>query len=149
MAINARNIDINLVLLTAILGGGGYFLWRMFGSKSYEGNTAKATLKDLNGELKKRGLTPSYIDSNYKALADQIHEAMKYLGTDEDAILSVMRKMNNDADLLKLMDAFGSRDYAYGFYAKNLPQWFTAELDEDDIADINNILKSRKIQYRF
>jgi len=145
---NYKKLNINLVLIAAIVAGGGWLAYKFFGPSDTE-KTENANKKDLNTTLKKKGVTQSYMDANYYAWADQLFNSMKYLGTDEGLIKSIIGKMRNDADVLKLLQAFGTRNYFYGFYPYNLPQWFAEELSEADITAINSILNKAGISFKF
>jgi hypothetical protein len=101
----------------------------------------------VNSEIKPGEL--SYPLNQYIALADQLHDAMAYLGTDNSAVVSVISKMNNLSDILQLIKAFGVRPY-YGLFGdKTLPQWFQEELSAKETADVNTILKTKNINFSF
>ena len=85
----------------------------------------------------------SYNDADYTNYANRLYEAMKGLGTDEDAIFSVFMMMNTDSDVRKLINAFGSRK------GENLAQWLLGDLSTSDIDEINAILSKNGINYRF
>jgi hypothetical protein len=93
------------------------------------------------------GQTPSYQNTQYQIFADSLSAAMAYWGpvnTDEKAIKNVFSKMNNNADVLKLIAAFGIRD-DWG-----LSKWLTYELDDDEKEkNVNSILRSKGITYQF
>lgn len=93
------------------------------------------------------GQTPSYQNTQYQIFADSLSAAMAYWGpanTDEKAIKNVFSQMNNNADVLKLIAAFGVRD-DWG-----LSKWLTYELnDEDKEKNVNSVLRSKGITYQF
>ena len=91
----------------------------------------------------------SYPLNQYVALADKIHDAMAYLGTDNSAVTGIISKMQNLSDLLQLIKAFGARPY-YGWWGdKTLQQWFQLELSAKETADINEVLKNKNINFSF
>jgi hypothetical protein len=93
------------------------------------------------------GQSPSYQNTQYQIFADSLSAAMAYWGpvnTDEKAIKNVFSKMNNNADVLKLIAAFGIRD-DWG-----LSKWLTYELDDDEKEKyVNQVLRSKGITYQF
>lgn len=115
--------------------------------------------------LAQRGIYPSYNVSQYEIFSQELAVAMAGCGTDNELIESVMRAMKNDADVLKLIQVFGVRAYEPCFYTNpidhatwvwnneafpgSLGVWFAWDLSDGDISDINDILKSRGIQFRF
>ncbi|NDA64675.1 MAG: hypothetical protein EBX50_21990, partial [Chitinophagia bacterium] len=71
--------------------------------------------KDI-AKLQQAGQTPTYLDSNYSNFADAIYAARsgnKLFGTDENAIYSIFKQMKNDADIVKLSQAFGTRRLSF------------------------------------
>lgn len=115
--------------------------------------------------LASRGVYPSYSTSQYELFAQQLAVAMAGCGTDNGMIESVMNSMKNDADILRLIQVFGVRPYEPCFYTNpidhatwvlnneafpgSLGVWFAWDLSEGDIEDVNNILQSKGIQFRF
>lgn len=97
------------------------------------------------------GQQPSYSESQFKQFADLLQSAMEGMGTDEEAIYSVMAKMYSDLDVLMLVKAFGIRWYKELFFGENytLVQWLNNELSTYGIDVINNILAGRGIKYSF
>jgi hypothetical protein len=101
----------------------------------------------VNAEIQANEL--SYPLNQYITLADQIHDAMAYLGTKNNQVTAVIQKLNTLSDVLQLIKAFGSRNY-YGFWgAKTLPQWFSLELSTSETAALNAILKQKSINFTF
>lgn len=99
-------------------------------------------------QYQQAGETLTYPKSNYKAFADQIYNAMNYMGTDTGEVERVFGKMENNLDVLELNKAWGVRDvYFWGFaYSYTLPQ---AVADEMDTTQINTILSSKGIDYQY
>lgn len=101
----------------------------------------------LEEDIASTGQQPSYSDSRYEQWADQLETAMYGAGTDEQMVYQVMNYMKNDADVLKLISAFGTRKGFLQWNAQTLPQWIQG--DFSDRTEINNILKAKGISYRF
>ena len=89
----------------------------------------------------------------YSSLADTLFEAMDGYGTDNDSITEVFRSLRNQADFDALEDAFGSRKISsgrgnifQGDYKGRLIGALKDELDGEELADLNNLLRSKKIK---
>ena len=61
-------------------------------------------------KLINKGVTPTYMDSQYMIFANVLFSAMNSYGTDEVAIGKIMYKMKNDLDVNKLITAYGKKD---------------------------------------
>ena len=105
---------------------------------------------ELQTEIKKTPL--SYGASQYATFANNIQEAGYDIGTDEEAIYSVFRKMKNNADYLALLKAWGKPTrtvYEWGVgRKKTLSQFLHSEMSASEIAKINTILANNKVKYR-
>lgn len=116
-------------------------------------------------DLKKQGQVPTKSTSQFEIMSAKIVEAINDCGTDEDAILSVFKSLNNRADLLLLISVFGVRYYRpcaisepvtylrYQIdnksYAWGLSTFISHDLDNSEIAKLNNILQTKKIDFTF
>jgi hypothetical protein len=93
----------------------------------------------------------SYADSQFFAWANVLEEAMFDWGTNEEAIYNIFNALNNNADFIKLKQAFGMREYTggtlpYWFYGEySLEQWLSSE---GETAAVNEILQGKNITYR-
>ncbi len=96
---------------------------------------------------------PTFPSSQFFAWANRLEQAMFDIGTDEDAIFDVFNRLRNNADFLALKAAFGVRNYTGGFVPGflsddlSLDGWISQELDSSEIAQLNNILRSKGITY--
>lgn len=115
--------------------------------------------------LKKNGIVPTKSASQFEILSAKINEAVNGCGTDEEAIYQVFNSLNNRADLLSLISSFGIRYYrpcaatdpisytSWMFNNKSfggdLSSLLSYDLDNSEIAKINSILKSKKIDFTF
>jgi len=98
--------------------------------------------------LNQQQIKPSYTTTQYGIFADGLYSAMVdywyYWGTDEDGIKAIMQQMNNDADVLKLNQTFGTRD---GY---TLAQWFRSELEDDDLKYyVNDPMARNGVTFKF
>lgn len=99
--------------------------------------------------------TTTYPDSQFYAWANRLEQAMFDVGTDEDAIIDVFTAIRNNADFVKLKQAFGVRNYTGGFVPGflsddlSLDGWLAQELDSSEINELNSMLARKGITYRF
>lgn len=122
-----------------------YFL---FGGKE----DSKKGIKTAEAELKNDTTKASYTLVSYSNLADNLQAAMVDVGTNEDKIYSVFKKLKTPKDLLLLIKAFGTREY-FNFGIRqgnyNLAQWLNIELNESEISEVNSILQKSNINFAF
>jgi hypothetical protein len=110
--------------------------------------------RDILDELAKEGKKKpaSYADSQYKTFANTIETAGFDTGTDEEAIYSVFRKLKNNTDYLKLLNAWGTPNrkvYEWGIGRNmTLPQFIHWEMNDIESRKVNQILASKGITYR-
>lgn len=104
-------------------------------------------------QLAQSGQVTHYTTSQMAGFADKLYKAMDGQGTDEEQIGAVFNYMQNKADVLQLIKAFGIREYEDPFFVSydyNLTQWLNEELDEDEIEEyINAPLRAKGINYKF
>ena len=142
------------ILQTGMILGGLFLVYRMLrpaGAKEQQ-QTTTAIKTDIAKEENK-GIEPTYSESNYKTLADRLYSAMNTSGTDESAIYSVFQQMKTRIDVLKLIEAYGTRQlYVFGVPVggkQNLSQALSDELSSSEIAKVNQILFTKGINYKF
>lgn len=128
-------LGIFAVIVLAII----YFLGRSVGK------TAKNN--EFAADIKKQNLT--FPLSQYGIFADVLYSALFSLNTDEDAVYNVFRKMVTADDVLKLIEAFGSRRQQLTIGSSTLPDWITSQMDSDEVQQINTILMQRNINISF
>lgn len=102
-----------------------------------------AATSQLNDVTEQTGEYPTMGNATYYTLANQVYNACKGFGTDEDAIYNVFNQMNNTADVYKLIQVFGTKDN------KTLPMWIRGDLNRWEIKNLNNILANKGINYAF
>lgn len=114
-----------------------------------------ATVATVNTAIKQQtdsGEKPSYTDQQFSIYADGLAQAMQGVGTDEQSIFGIMNHMNSDLDILKLVSAFGLRDYTFMVTDQgklNLGEWLHQELSTSDLQQVNQILFDQGISYQF
>ena len=132
-----------------LIAGGlfvGYKLIQWFAGNS---NSVAAATNEVK-VLTSKGVKPTYPDSSYTQWASAIVSAgFNTLGTDEQAIYAIFRKMINDLDVAKLIVAFGNQRVEFSFQSAPLGAWLASELSSDEMAVVNKILSDKKIKYQF
>jgi hypothetical protein len=103
--------------------------------------------RTLDEQITETGETLSYSNLQFQAYSNRLYLAMKGLGTDDEAILSVFNDMRNSADVLKLIATFGIRD------EETLAQWLHGEAPWYELGSIvkkvNSLLTAKNITYQF
>ena len=104
--------------------------------------------KQLSDYMEESKQSLSYTDQEYQSMAEQLYNAMYGSGTKNDVVKAVFEKMNNDADVYKLIMVFGKRQGwpGWGVSEETLYEW----IDNDYAADyVNEILARKGISVRF
>jgi hypothetical protein len=148
----------------AFLGGGLFLAYKtykiLFKDDQEKTNQLiqDQTKKELDVILKNTKLT--YPPSQYLAWANIIHNSTMYgLGDNYGAVKTILLLMKNNADVLKLAQAYGSRqNYVFGIPQGAKRDFFTnlrAELGDEyfglytaKINDINADWLKKKISYK-
>ena len=104
-----------------------------------EGFGTKVQSQSTLSVLQSQGIKPSYSNDVYAKFAERMEIAMKGAGTNEDIIYKVYSYMHNDADMVKLNQAFGIREES------TLREWLLGDLDASEIAKINELLRDKGI----
>lgn len=103
-------------------------------------------------KLEKRGIQQSFPNSQYSVFSEKLQVAFNYLNTDEDAIYSVFNSLKNEADLLKLIQTFGTREIEvlpFITQDETLTEAIQSQMDADEIAKVNGILAKKGINFNF
>lgn len=103
-------------------------------------------------KFRKDGQELSYPESAYDNFADVIQQAgyaFSFDGVDQEAIYGVFEQMQNDLDTLYLIKAFGRRRVEMSMQSAALGGFLRTELDEEEMAKINDILAAKGIIYKF
>jgi len=134
-----------------IAGGAAYLLYFLFFRRKKAEVMEEQALQQEAGT----GSAPTYPASQFYAWANRIENAFFDIGTDEEAVFQIIGSLRNNADFLKLKEAFGTREYTGGFLPGfvspdlTLDGWIQQELDGSDINELNSILSRKGITYRF
>lgn len=152
------------IVQIALAGGGLYLVYKTYSLlfKNAQEKTNQAiqdqTKKELDVILKNTKLT--YPPSQYLAWANIIYNSTMYgLGDNYGAVRDVLKLMKNNADVLKLVQAYGSRqNYVFGIPQGEKRDLFTnlrAELGDEyfglytaKLNEINEDWLKKKISYK-
>lgn len=152
----AEKFDIKKVIgekLTAnlvTLGVGVGLAWIVY--KKIFRKTTDEKNEQLEKDAIKKEFDPkklTYPASDYYQMAQIIQVAGFDIGTDEEAIYQVFRRLKNNNDYLALRQAWGKKKiYDFGIpYIMTLPQFLRWEMNASECKKINNILNSKGIKY--
>lgn len=142
------------LISVAVVGGVIYAVYKLSKNFSPEQQRSQEEKQEIESELQKevKKNPLSFPLSQYKSWADQIEVAGFGLGTDEDAIYSIFRKLKNNADYLALKQAWGKptrKTYDWAVPLDySLSQFLRYEMSDSEITKLNNILQSKGITYR-
>ena len=103
-------------------------------------------------KLEQSGVKTSFPNSQYSAWSEKLQYALNYLNTDETAVYSIFNTLKNQADLLKLIQTFGSRKiemFPFVFQTSTLSEAIQSQMDEDEITKLNGILAKKGINFNF
>lgn len=140
-----KSTSSNITLsLTPLVTGGvilivlvvGYLIYKLI-----KNSDANQYLKKQSKEINKGDLTYSVTD--YTNYANRLLAAMKGPGTDEETIFAVFNAMNTESDIRQLVAAFGLQK------DETLQQWLLGDLSKSDMQKLNNLLKTKGINYTF
>ena len=136
----ASGIDINkiikmIVIIIALIVGYHYL------KKYLKKRKSKAILNELDKDINVSKL--SYQLSYYGIWAKDLFNAMDGVGTNEQVIYDVFKKMQSKDDVLQIITAFGVED------DETLTQWIGSELGDAERATLNRLLTDKNINYQF
>ena len=118
-----------------------YMFKRGVGDKVVNVIKNKELAKELDNEVTVENVTRT--EAQLNADAAKLYQAMKGVGTDEEAIYAVFQTISTRSDVLRLISAFGLRD------GMTLGEWISDDCSAGEIAKINQILADKDINYQF
>jgi len=142
------------VVAVVAIGAAGYAIYKVTqmlnGDDEQDAKETGEVQLEIERESKKK--PASYADSQYRTFANTIETAGFDTGTDEAAIYSTFRKLKNNTDYLKLLNAWGKPNrkvYEWGVGRNmTLPQYIRWEMNDSEVKKVNDILQSKGITYR-
>lgn len=133
----------------------GYSVWKKIGAAAaappanlQEPKDAASTLGTLAGQ----GINPTATDAQFQGWCNDLQTAFGGCLTTYDTINTVMSNMNNDADIYKLIAIFGTRPISgclWGSSTLSLSQAMSKDASSGGIANVNSILATKGITFRF
>jgi len=140
-----------------VIGGGliAYFTLNKLLKKPDPQSGEPNAAGDALNVLANQGVYPTYSDAQFEGFSNAIVSAINDCGTDEDAIYNVMQAMKNNADVYRLIQVYGIRDYKgcfenfFSLVSRSLTATLSSELDAGEKREVNDILKSKGITYQF
>ncbi|CAI8156602.1 MAG: Uncharacterised protein [Formosa sp. Hel3_A1_48] len=107
-----------VIAATAAVGFVGYKVYRMVFPSDSE-KQAQQLLNTIQNDIarwEREGLTPSYPEVQYQAMASSAYDGMRYCAGDNyTAVEEILKKMQNNLDVSLLVSAFGIRqNFCFG-----------------------------------
>jgi uncharacterized protein YuzB (UPF0349 family) len=133
--ININKIIKIIVIIVAVIIGYRYL------KKYLKKRKNQAVLSELDKDINVSKLT--YQLSYYGIWAKDLFNAMDGVGTNEQVIYDVIKKMQTKDDVLQLITAFGVEE------EETLTQWIVSELSSSERATLNRLLTDKNINYQF
>lgn len=135
-----NKIDFNFIIKSGIVIIAlifGLIIYNDFKKRS----SGKSAIKELDKDIDTNYL--SYPTSYYAIWAQDVYRAVNGIGTNEQAVFDVFKKLKNKDDVLQLITAFGVKD------GETLSQWLIGDLGDDDKETLNRLLSDKNINYQF
>lgn len=154
LGINPKYIKIAVWILIGIVA---VIVIRKIWKKVSESIDRKRLVDKMNQDIVAEELT--FTDAQYLQFAQSVYEALNdkssgFWGVDQKKIYEVYRKMKTPSDILKLHDAFGTRDIdtawtmgADGKYTLSaaLPRLLT----KGQLREVNSILRENGVNFSY
>jgi hypothetical protein len=144
------------LISVAVVGGVGYLVYKLLQKAKESQSPEGIEAKEIENELRIDTSKQSYPLSQYSQMAQKIEAAGHDIGTDEESIYAVFRKIKSNKDFLLLKKAFGVRDYTGDILPfmitrnrLDLQGWIVNELSSSEVKKVNAILKNNKVGYSF
>ncbi len=151
----ARGIIIIIILLVIIFIA--YKLYKYISDRQgfSDREDIRDTQSDLN-DLIKKGVKPSYNQSQYSSWASALRQSFDGCGTGNSVWENIFKALKNDADVLALNATYGTRTYDgcnwegdYGDKTGTLAAALNDELSSSEISKINSMLSSKNIKFQY
>ena len=143
------------VAATAVVGITAYNKYKAYAKLKSE----RKTTKDVDAQqkvLSDKGIKPTLDQAQLSLMAGNLQTAMNGNGTSESAVYDILSKVANDADMLALIQAYGTRTISGTLhtYTGMLPETVIDQVPQTSmwrksINDINEMLAKKKIASPF
>lgn len=149
------------VILVVVGSGVSIFIgWQIYSAvkkriASADSFKEKAQVDDEIKKLADKKIVPTYPNSTYTQMANQLFTLMSGYGSGATSMPAIFAKLMNNADMLKLIDAYGIRTLSSGKgnptpdFTGTLAASISDELDPLEIYQVNKVIKARGITITF
>ena len=150
----------NAIVIVGVVGGAlilfeAYLKINAYEKLKKERATGRSVDKQL-ATLNKSGVTATLPDANIKMMADSLFSAMNGIGTSESAVYDILSRVQNEADMLSIIQAYGTRTISGGIHSftGTLPETMIDQIPQSSmwrksLNDINEMLAKKSITTRF
>ena len=143
-----------IIIVSVVSAGVLFTAYKLYGyfSNLAASQSGKKEVSDVNSQLttlQNQGISPSYPDAQYDTWANELKPALSGCGTNSTVMNGVITKLNNDADVYKLVTAFGVPTLDGCVYGTSVGSLAAALANKGQTNNVNNILKLHGITYRF
>lgn len=119
-----------------------------FGSRTGKATATASVVDALNADINSGDLT--FELSNYNDFADRAFTALNGVLTDEESLYVLFGKMRTNSDVLQLIKSYGKRAISWEFWApKTLAEGMASEMNNVEIAKVNDVLSRNNITFQF
>lgn len=145
----------NGLIVTALLLGVGYFLYKKFKQSSLYTPSNVEIDTNLGGTT---GVNPTLSQTKMKELAEKMFAAMNGYGTDvngNNGLINLFSTIKNNDDLMGVIAAYGIREVSSGSwnfmtnFKGNLPECLADELTDSELRKINSVMVKSGVTIRF
>ena len=122
--------------------------------KLIAGDSGSSAVTQANDDLKNLsnvGVKPSYTDTQYASWSEKLAFALAWV-THEDEVYAIMNYMKNEADILRLIQIFGTREVETFPFVRSdatLSEAIISSMNQTEVDNVNKILASKGIKFRF
>jgi hypothetical protein len=134
-----NNEQIFKVVAIVVLGSLAFYILlglyrKLISFLATDTTTSSASENIVDSEL-------SYTTLEYMSMAEQVYNAVKGWGTNEDAIYTVLNKLNNSSDWYRLVKAYGIRKKS------NIIEALYSDLTNSEIESVQTILQNINVTF--
>ncbi len=151
---------INKILITvgvmAAIGITGYLVYKGIKNAKAKADSKREDADNKNelNSLIVSGIKPTLTQAQISGIANALFGAMDGYGTDYNSIAHEFAKINNDADMLSVAQAYGVREVSSGNlnpepnFTGTLQAALKSELSSSQVSAINGVLSRKGIKNR-
>ncbi|WP_421977141.1 hypothetical protein [Roseivirga seohaensis] len=155
----SNNPWVDIAVKLGVIAGVGYATYLLLRSiglvKDNRGakEDSKAVQEAINKE-KAKGVIQSWPDHQFYQWADQAYQAMRNsnIAESEDTVVDIAKNMENDVDVLKWAEAYGTRQHYFFGLPDGAPitlfEAFGVDLASSRRSEINRNWSNKSIKFR-